>query len=138
MKIEVRRNFFLPTCTLGELLVDGDHFGYTLEDRVRPAGEKVKGETAIPAGDYRVEIQPSPSFGRPMPYIKNVPMFDRIMIHWGNTIADTQGCIIIGKILDTEKEMVLDSRVAFNALYPKIEAAIQRGEEVTVAISGAP
>lgn len=51
-KIELRRKELRQSETIGELLIDGEVFCYTLEDTVRDV--KIKGQTAIPAGTYEV------------------------------------------------------------------------------------
>ena len=53
--------------TIGELLIDGEFFCYTLEDEVRADDTKVYGETAIPNGEYTVEITYSGRFKRDIP-----------------------------------------------------------------------
>ena len=78
---------------------------YTLEDLIRadpdkstPANEaKVYGETAIPAGLYRVCVSHSPKFGKLLPEVKNVPGYTGVRIHGGRTAADSLGCILVGK-----------------------------------------
>ena len=107
--------------TLGNLFVDGQYECATLEDQVRHAA-KVPGETAIPAGRYRVRITWSPRFQRPMPLIEDIPGYDGVRIHPGNTAADTEGCLLVGdRVVDATR--IADSRVAFERLYAKIEAA---------------
>jgi len=108
--------------TLGQLFDDdGQLLCYTLEDQVRHAA-KVPGETAIPAGRYRVRITWSPRFQRPMPLIEDIPGYDGVRIHPGNTAADTEGCLLVGdRVVDATR--IADSRVAFERLYPKIAAA---------------
>jgi len=97
MKYEVIRYEYLPDRTLGELEIDGKFFCYTLEDRVRPPGEKVYGETAIPEGDYKVTIEPFRGDKNKMyPYLHNVPMFTGVCIHGGNKPEDSLGCILVG------------------------------------------
>lgn len=123
--------------TLGILFVDGERECYTLEDQVRPKGEKIYGETAIPAGRYRVIVAPSPSFGRSMPRLVGVPNFEGVLVHWGNSAEDTLGCIITGSAVSDARHVVA-SRAAFDTLFPKIEAACACGEvwiEVKDAIS---
>jgi hypothetical protein len=129
MKLEVIRNCG-AVCTIGELLVDGVHECWTLEDVVRPNGEKVYGETAIPYGTYKVGITFSNRFQRDLPLLYDVPDFSGIRIHPGNTAADTHGCLLVGQ--HKTSTSVTESRLAFDALFPKIRDAIERGEEVTI------
>ena len=68
----------------------------TLEPPVRPAGVRIKGKTAVPAGVYRVIVNRSPRFGRLLPLLVGVPGMVGIRIHRGNTAADTAGCILPG------------------------------------------
>ena len=58
--------------------------------------QKVKGQTAIPEGEYKIVMAPSAKFGKNMPYLLDVPQFEGIMIHPGNTVDDTKGCILVG------------------------------------------
>lgn len=81
--------------TLGQLLVNGEHFCHVLEDTLRPRGVKVAGVTAIPAGLYRVKITHSQRFGREMPLVLGVPGFDGIRLHGGNGPENTRGCPLI-------------------------------------------
>lgn len=129
MKLEVIRECG-AVCTIGELLVDGVHECWTLEDVVRPAGEKVYGETAIPYGKYHVVVTDSVRFQRPLPLVCGVPDFTGIRIHPGNTAADTHGCLLVG--VHRQSNAITESRIAFDALFPKIRDAIARGEEVTI------
>ena len=94
MNLIVKRFEFGPDYTIGRLYIDGDYFCYTLEDKVRV--EKIPGETAIPAGRYSVIVDHSNHFQRDLPHILNVPGFEGVRIHPGNTKADTEGCILVG------------------------------------------
>lgn len=119
MEIRVERTEQSADSTIGELSVDGQFECYTLEDIVRPV--KIKGKTAISAGRYEVIINQSQRFGRLLPLLLNVPDFEGVRIHPGNTAADTEGCILVG---DTKSEgSVGQSKVAFARLFDKLEAA---------------
>jgi hypothetical protein len=134
MKLIVSRAQFEPSCTIGRLFIDGAPFCFTLEDYVRPTGApKVPGQTAIPAGTYSVIIDHSQHFGRDLPHVLNVPGFEGIRIHPGNTDADTEGCILVG--MDRLADSIGRSRLAFDALFPKIEQALARGELVSIEVS---
>ena len=81
--------------TMGQLLANGAHFAHTLEDLLRPAGVKIKGVTAIPAGLYRVQLTMSTRFKRIMPQIMAVENFEGVRFHGGNDPVDTEGCPLV-------------------------------------------
>lgn len=133
MLLALQREPSANGATIGRLSVDGRHECYTCEDVVRPGQEKVRGATAIPEGPYRVVITQSRRFGVPMPLLLDVPGFEGIRIHWGNTAADTEGCILVG--VGFVGDRVTDSQVAYRRLFAQIQAALDAGEEVWVDIS---
>ena len=96
--IRILRKEFFPDTTIGETYVDGKRLGYCLEDAVRevqgrPVAEwKIKGATAIPTGTYQVSLTMSNRFKRIMPQVHDVPGFEGVRIHGGNTHKDTEGC----------------------------------------------
>ena len=90
---------------------------------------KVQNQTAIPVGRYRVIVDKSARFGRQMPHILNVPGFDGIRIHSGNTDADTDGCLLLGQDWDkSQPDFVGNSRAAFGTFFPKLLAGIEVGD----------
>ena len=129
MDILLTREPSTAACTLGSLAIDGEFECFTLEDIVRPV--KIKGMTAIPAGDYEVVVTFSARFNRPLPLLLAVPNFDGVRIHPGNTAKDTEGCILVGQKKGTDQ--ILQSRAAFDALFPKIAAAASR-EKIFIQI----
>jgi len=134
MQIDVNRVQLDSDCTIGEMTVDGVFEAFTLEDVVRPAGApKVYGQTAIPAGRYEVTITFSPHFQRQLPLLLNVPGFEGIRIHPGNVPADTDGCILVGQ--GRNAKSISASRAAFDALFPKIQAAVAAHEPVFLTIA---
>jgi hypothetical protein len=125
--------------TLGRLYVDGRFECYTLEDVVRDVpGQavytwKVAGATAIPAGTYPIVITESVRFKRRLPLLIGVPGFAGIRIHPGNVARDTEGCILPG--LSHGPARVGESRRAFDSLFAKLEAAVARGDRLSIQIT---
>lgn len=134
MKLRVERLWKKPTYTVGRLYVDDKLYCNTLEDVVRDLDKeaKVPGKTAIPAGTYKVIFNWSPKFGRNLPRLLNVPHFDGILIHPGNTADDSAGCILVGK--NTEVGRLTESRYTSDKLNVLIEDAQRYGEEITIEI----
>ena len=107
MKLEVKRIAKKSTYTIGKLYINGVYFCDTIEDKdigltqKTPLSSikktKIPNQTAIPTGLYKVIVNKSPKFGRMLPRLLNVPGFDGILIHRGNTDKDTSGCIIVGE-----------------------------------------
>lgn len=141
MKLHLIRTTLLPDRTLGSLYAP-NLLLRTLEDAVRadpvpetPENEaKVYGQTAIPDGEYEVIIDFSPRFKVEMPHLLDVPGFEGVRIHPGNTPADTHGCILVGKYVGTDNT-VRQSRDAYEALMDVLEAAYARGEPITIEIT---
>lgn len=133
MNITIRRERSTAKSTTG-VLKAGDFQCFTLEDVVRP--KKIHGETAIPAGTYKVIVNFSPRFHKALPLLLDVPGFSGIRIHPGNKAADTEGCILPG--LTRSVDWVGQSAAAFSALFARIRAAIAAGEAVTITIEDAP
>lgn len=134
MKLRVERLWKKPTYTVGRLYVNGKLYCNTLEDVVRDLTKeaKVPGKTAIPAGTYKVIYNWSPKFGRNLPRLLNVPHFDGILIHPGNTADDSAGCILVGK--NTEVGRLTQSRYTSDCLNVLIEDAQRHGEEIIIEI----
>ena len=120
---------------LGQPLTKGLQICDTLEPTWRDyknGAYKVKGRSAIPVGRYAVVISFSPKFKQWLPILLGVPKFDGIRIHAGNTAADTEGCILVGK--NRLVGQVLDSRIWLHRLKQKIVEAKGRGEAVWLTV----
>lgn len=128
MTVTVQRKTLSPTETIGELLIDGKFYCFTLEDTKRDV--KVKGKTRIPAGTYILKKRYSPRFSpvykHDMLWITDVPGFEFILIHPGNTAEDTDGCLLVAEKIGGKG--LLNSKLAYNKIYPIISAAIDKGE----------
>lgn len=127
MKLNLKRLHKTEFSTIGELTVDGLFQCYTLEDKEREV--KIKSETAIPKGTYKVIINQSARFKTLLPLLLDVPGFEGIRIHPGNTNHDTEGCILVGKTRGTD--FIGKSRKAFAELFEKMKLA----KEITITIS---
>lgn len=141
MELRVERLWPKENYTVGRLYVNNEFFSNTLEDKIIDKdksgvfdnGEKkVYGESAIPYGKYKVIYNWSPKFGRNLPRLLDVPHFEGILIHPGNTAKDSFGCILVGK--NTSKGMLSESRYTSDKLNELIGAAQKRGEEITIEI----
>lgn len=118
---------------------------YTLEDEHRE--EKVSSETRIPAGTYKITLRTTGGFhGRyikkygkmhkGMLWVRDVPNFEYILIHTGNTDEHTAGCLLLGDSqqanFGSSDGMVGSSVNAYKRVYPAIAKALEEGEEVTI------
>lgn len=140
MKLTLKRIALRPTYTIGKLYIDDAYFCDSLEDTVRDTNksgkfdngeQKIKGKTAIPYGTYEIKWTYSPRFKKYTPQLMNVPSFEGIRVHAGNTSADTEGCLILGENKQVGK--VLNSRATINKFYPIIKEACSNGK-VTIEI----
>lgn len=127
MQIRIKRLHRTENSTIGELTIDGVFECFTLEDKEREV--KIKSETAIAKGTYKVIINQSNRFKRLLPLLLNVPNFEGVRIHSGNSNHDTEGCILVG--LTRSQDFIGQSRKAFDKLFKKM----QKAENITITIS---
>lgn len=130
MELILERNKPSKFTMTGTLYINKVRECYTLEDIPREV--KIKGETAISPGTYKVIINVSNRFKKRMPLLLNVPDFEGIRIHSGNTNHDTEGCILVGVSLG--KDYVGSSRIAFIKLMKKLEKAAKENEDIYITI----
>lgn len=127
MRLFVAREPTIDGVTLGSLYLNGERFCDCLEDAIREVpgvpveAWKIKGETAIPAGRYDVRMSYSHRFKRILPEVLQVPGFVGIRIHAGNSIEDTEGCLLVGS--GRNGHMVTSSRVALEKLMLRMAEA---------------
>ncbi len=141
MKLTLNRRPSVGGATIGELLEDGARLCFTLEDEIReipgsPVGNwKIKGATAIPAGEYRVTLEDSPRFGPGTLTINNVPGFVGVRMHGGNTAEDTEGCPLLGLRVTATTIEGGTSRPAVALVQQRVRAALASGEQVWIDIN---
>ena len=148
MELEVLRYSSQEDSTIGALFdhTNGTKFlCYTLEDEYREV--KVMHETRIPAGTYTITLrdfggfheryqQRFPEIHKGMLWVRDVPGFEFILIHCGNTDEHTAGCLLVGETQSSNvKEgngFIGRSTQAYFDIYPSIAGALEAGEEVTI------
>ena len=146
MRILLQRHALKAGYTIGRMEINGRYFCDTLEDTDRGLSKemsedeiavlKVKGATAIPTGTYRIDMQTrSPRFGRVLPRLVSVKGYAGVLIHSGNTAADTEGCILVGE--NRERGKVLNSRATLEHLLVFLREAQAEGEEIELTITRA-
>jgi len=148
MKLEVQRFSSQSNSTLGmlfDITRTPKFLCYTLEDEFREI--KVREETRIPSGTYNVTLRTEggfnerytdkfgSNFNKGMLWVRDVPNFEYILIHIGNTDLDTAGCLLVGdtqKQNITKKGFIGSSTDAYKRIYPQIADTILQGEIVTI------
>ena len=135
MYLQLIREHLSDKSTEGKLYLNGEFECYTLEDKDRHLedgeNEKVYGKTAIPRGEYEIDLTMSNRFQKILPLLKDVPGFTGVRIHPGNTSEDTEGCILVGQTATKDDDdFIGKSRLAFDALMAKLETA----ERITIEI----
>jgi hypothetical protein len=93
---------------------------------------KEYGRTAIPTGRYPIAYTYSPRFKKHLPLLLQVPAFEGIRIHAGNTHRDTSGCLLLGKNKAVGK--VLDSRKTMDEFLRILKPAIEACEDIWITI----
>lgn len=150
MRIKVIREILTPTETLGSLYINDKFFCYTLEDVDRHfinnqseefiKAHKVKANTAIPSGEYRMVLSMSNRFKRIMPEVLNVPAFQGIRFHGGNTHKDSEGCVLVAKQRNVNKpsswqgikNWIFGSQE--KQLVAEMQKALSKGEKIELSI----
>ena len=141
MDLLLERKYLKKDYTIGVLSIDGKYFCDVLEDTVRDinkdgifnCGEfKIKGHTAIPYGKYEIVLTYSPKFKRELPLLLNVPHFEGIRVHRGNSKQDTEGCLLTGE--NKEKGKVINSTKYEKELVRILKEAVSKKEKITIEI----
>lgn len=120
MLVEIRRIEKGDDGIVGVLLIAGKIHSFTLED---PWNGNQPFASCIPAGSYTCRRIISPHFGETFE-ICDVPGRDHILFHWGNTEADTQGCVLVGQQVGGlgGRRAVLNSKAAFRGMFNLLHA----------------
>jgi len=144
MRLHIQLIAETPTSTLSACTIEGKFQCWILEDGFNLT--KIPGKTRIPPGTYKIVKHTSGKFFEAhrkkwghtfVPMLAGVPNYSFILIHPGNTIEDTEGCLLPGMSAHFSAGgfMVSYSTDAYLSLFAKIEAAFGRGEVVDCQIS---
>jgi len=134
--------------TLGILSENGpegrEFLAYTLEDEFRE--EKVSAETRIPEGTYDVRLRTTGGFHsryaakfgdwhKGMLHVQDVPGFEYILIHTGNTDEHTMGCLLVAdsSTQNITKDGFIGASVsAYKRIYPSLAQWLLDGNILTI------
>ena len=155
MELTLKRIALRSEYTIGKLYVDGEYVCDTIEDTVRDLdkdgkfanGEvKIPGKTAIPYGRYEITMKvKSPKYSNftkyswakkydgYLPRLLNVPHFDGVLIHVGNSALDSEACVLVGENKVVGK--VINSVNTFRRLMDDyLVPAKKRNEKIVITI----
>lgn len=145
MQLVVSRVFSGSDSTIGVLSVDDNPVCFTCEDEKRLV--KVYGETRIPAGTYTIKYRDEGgmvgrykarySWHKGMLHLQDVPGFEFIYIHPGNTDDDSLGCILVGSgamLNGAGGGSITHSRPAYASLYKTVSRALDNDEHVEIRV----
>lgn len=133
--------------TIGMMKIDGSPMYFTLEDDHDEVKEM--GSTCIPKGTYNIKLRNEggvtkkynhkfgEEFHKGMLWLQDVPNYEWVYIHMGNTHKHTEGCILVGVTADLSngRKKIGKSEDAYRIIYPMIRDAIISGEEVVIEIT---
>ena len=152
MELKLKRIALRDTYTIGKLYVDGIYVCDTLEDKVRDLNkdgdlndvgeQKIAGKTAIPYGRYEITLKiKSPKYSQReaykwcngyLPRLLNVPHFDGILMHAGNSATDSSGCLLVGR--NKVKGGLVESMNTLKDLYYILQRASDKRERIWISI----
>lgn len=151
MNLEVTRLTSNANSTIGVMHIDDRWVAFTCEDAHHD--QKIMGKTRIPAGTYDLALKPVGSSKFDGEYsqfklqggyhgmieLQNVPNYEGVLIHIGNSAKDTEGCILVGLGANAQPDSagsftIQASAVAFYAVYPQIAQALLSGEGASITV----
>ncbi len=147
MKLKVERFSTGKLDTISHFFIDDKPYGFILEDTFHKV--KIFGETRVPEGVYQVKLRNEGDknekyklrfgdFHKGMLWITNIPNFEYVYIHIGNTYKDTEGCLLVGdnfiNKLNQNQRVLLESEKQYKIIYPIISHSLLSNQEVEIKI----
>lgn len=143
MELKVSRYNTDKTFSDGLFFINGKFQCHTIEDGHKDV--KVKGQTRIPNGRYEVTLRKEggfhtkylkeygSDFHKGMLWVRNVPNFEYILIHVGNSAKDTDGCLLVGMTNSADEAgFIGGSKIAYRKIYPIIAKELEAGRKVFI------
>lgn len=127
MIVKVDRVYHGRHYIIGHLYVDGTKFCDTLEPPLTR-----KEYPGILPGRYKLVSYPSARFKGIRPLVDGVPGRTGILIHEGNCVADTKGCILVG--INSKVGQVLASKATLSQLMTVLRAAWKLKDDVWLEV----
>lgn len=127
MIIKVDRVYHGRNYIIGHLYINGTKFCDTLEPPLTR-----REHPGILPGRYRLVSYPSAKFKAIRPLVEGVHGRSGILIHEGNCVADTQGCILVG--VNSKVGQVLSSKATLKVLLSRLKEAWKREEIVWLEV----
>ena len=113
-------NVILQRLTLKELSEDGIYGALIYKNKPilvtleLPWKENKRRVSCVPAGIYHTSKMYSHKFKIELFVLHDVPDRDLIELHIGNTLINTEGCILLGKVFNVNGPGILHSKLAFD------------------------
>lgn len=144
--IVLQRIFDNGESTIGYMVYGDKHLTFNIEDTFNAT--KVKSQTRIPAGRYKLSLKTdmtelTKKYKSKYTWFKwhievtKVPNYSNVYIHIGNWASNTEGCILCGKTANNNTYgtgMINESTTAFKEFYEWIFPKLHSGMEIYIQI----
>lgn len=132
LELTLTRKVIYDNSVIGHLTyINSEGKSIHLCETLEPNVSKYRPKGPIPEGTYDIILNRSPRFGKILPRLLNVPRFQGILIHAGNTWYDTLGCILVGRNVPQHPSSLLSSQIALKSVID----LIQKYDRVTITIT---
>ena len=144
-RIEKQKNYTVGRLNAGKIKIDTLErwdSGITSSTKLMEIYRMKKKKCAIPSGTYRIVLTSSARFSSRLfyknfslgllPRLVGVKGFEGVLIHCGNTVLDTAGCILVGEIYGPG--ILKNSRINYIKLFHLLKSWWGNGDEIFIQI----
>lgn len=135
--VQVLRYSFSFSDSVGKVFICGRPFCDSLEPPIYPLFTSLRQGSAIDEGIYPLRLQWSEKFQSHMPFILDVPGRSGIMLHPGNVVLHTQGCILLGELatsLDSGSRRLKNSKLTFDYFFDLVSLLLREVSDLKIEI----